>query len=85
MNKPNNIDKVMSSIRYFLEHLEYLLLQQSDPMARTKLFGPLFDKLPNYQDLISGTAKLSPVIELNQLFIQKNVSSGLIAGHYIQC
>ena len=66
---------------YFLEHLDYLLLQQKDPIIKAKLFGLLFNKLPTYGDLISGTPEFVPVIELNQLFQQRKLAlSSLMAG-----
>ena len=79
--EPPNVNKVLALVKYFLEHLDYLLLQQRDPVIRAKFFGLLFNRLPNYEDLISGTPKFVPVIELNQLFQQRKlIPSRLMVG-----
>jgi hypothetical protein len=80
MEKPTNIDKVIASVKYFLEHLEYLLLQQSNPIAKAKFFALLFDKIPNYQEILSGTAKLTPILEVNQHFLDNSYNLSLMAG-----
>lgn len=59
-----NIVMVAEIIGYFLEHLEFILLGGSDPLKRATFFGLIFEELPTYQDLISGTAKLAPYINL---------------------
>ena len=79
--EPPNVNKVLALVKYFLEHLDYLLLQQRDPVIRAKFFGLLFNRLPNYEDLISGTPDFAPVIELNQLFQQRKlIPSRLMVG-----
>jgi site-specific DNA recombinase len=79
--EPPDIKKVLAIITYFLEHLDYLLLKQKDPIIKAKLFGLLFNRLPTYEDLISGTPNFVPVIELNQLFQQRKlVLSSLMVG-----
>jgi site-specific DNA recombinase len=79
--EPPNVNKVLALVRYFLEHLDYLLLQQRDPVIRAKFFGLLFNRLPNYEALISGTPDFVPVIELNQLFQQRKlIPSRLMVG-----
>jgi len=79
-DNPTNIDKVVAYVRYFLEHLDFLLLKQTNPIARAGYFDVLFDKLPTYQDLIFGTPELSPAIEINKLFMQKSTPAGLMVG-----
>ena len=79
--EPPNVNKILALVKYFLEHLDYLLLQQRDPVIRAKFFGLLFNRLPNYEDLISGTPDFAPVIELNQLFQQRKlIPSRLMVG-----
>jgi site-specific DNA recombinase len=79
--QPPNMNKILAIVTYFLEHLDYLLLQQKDPIIKAKLFGLLFKKLPTYEDLISGTPEFTPVIELNQLFRQHKMAlSSLMVG-----
>jgi hypothetical protein len=44
--KTVNIETFTSYVRYFLEHLEYLLLHQMNPVAKASYFGLIFDKAP---------------------------------------
>ena len=69
LEKPTDIKIVMAYIKYFLEHLEYLLLDQPDPVNKASYFGVLFDMAPNYQELISGTQKKAECIKLNEAFM----------------
>ncbi len=55
--KPINIDRILSRVRYYLEHLDLLLIKQQDPHKKAQLFGVLFDQLPTYDDLDYGTQK----------------------------
>ena len=64
---PVNMEIVLNYVGYFLEHLEELLLGSSDPLKRAAYFGLIFDKAPNYQELLSGTPKLAPYLGLKQL------------------
>ena len=60
------MDIVMEVVCDYLEHLEFLLLGSPDPIKRAAYFGVVFEKAPTYQDLISGTPKLAPYIELTE-------------------
>ena len=66
---PINIQVVMDYIKYFLNHLEYLLLDQIDTVARADYFGVLFDKLPTYQEIVFGTQDLDKITGLNEVFM----------------
>ena len=70
---------VMAYVKYFLEHMEDLLLQSPDPIARANYFGVLFDTAPTYQELYSGTHELAECIKLNEAFAyeQSNLAAGL--------
>ena len=78
--KPMNMQVVMGYVRYFLEHLEYLLLQQIDSVSRANYFGLLFDKVPTYQEISLGTQDLSKITGLNEVFQVLNVPE----GHVVQ-
>lgn len=66
--KPINIDRVLARVRYFLEHLDLLLLKQQDPHKKAQLFGVLFDRLPTYADLDYGTQKTPLFTGVNPVF-----------------
>ncbi|HJQ08281.1 MAG TPA: hypothetical protein VJ836_02230 [Candidatus Saccharimonadales bacterium] len=59
-------------MRYFLEHLVYLLLQQINQVAKAGYFGLLFDKAPTYAEIVSGSTSLAPGIDMNRVFSPKN-------------
>ncbi len=68
--KPSDIDKILARVRYFLEHLDELLVKQIDPVKKAQFFGALFDRLPTYDEIKPGTPKtplftgVSPVFQL---------------------
>jgi site-specific DNA recombinase len=66
--KPIDIDRILARVRYFMEHLDLLLLKQQDPHKKAQLFGVLFDKLPTYEDLDSGTQKTPLFTGVNSVF-----------------
>ena len=67
----------MAYIKYFLEHMDELLLSNSDPLLKASYFGVLFDKAPNYQEIFSGTPSLAQFIKLNEAYRQ---SQGKLAA-----
>ena len=75
--KPADATEVMTYIKYFLEHMEDLLIHGKDPEARALHFGILFDQAPTYEELNSGTHKLAQSIKLNEVFA---MSKGHLAG-----
>lgn len=66
--KPTDMRVIMAYVKYFLEHLDYLLLKQIDPIKKANFFGVLFDKLPTYQELVVGTQKPLQLTGVNELF-----------------
>ena len=70
---------VMAYIKYFLEHMEELLLSGSDPLLQASYFGVLFDKAPTYQEIFSGTPQLAQCIKLNEAYRRHkgNLAAGL--------
>ena len=74
--KPTDFRIVLAYARYFLEHLDYLLLKQIDPIKKANFFGVLFDKTPTYQDLVVGTTNLSEITGVNKLFLALESAKG---------
>ena len=66
--KPADATEVMSYVKYFLEHMDDLLIHGEDPEAQALHFGILFDEAPTYEELNSGTQKLAHAIKLNEVF-----------------
>ena len=58
-----DIEAVMETIGYYLEHLEELLIHKPKPLKRAEYFGLLFEQPPTYDELVFGTPKLVPFIK----------------------
>ena len=78
-SKPTDMRVIMTYIKYFLEHMQYLLLEQSNPINKAGHFGVLFDKAPTYQEILSGTQDLASAVKLNEVFVegQGKLAAGL--------
>lgn len=72
--QPLNIRTLMGNIKYFMEHLDDLLLQQSNPVLRAEFFGVLFDRAPTYNEIKYGTQNPTQLTGINELFKLKNLS-----------
>ena len=59
-----DIEEVTAIIKYFLEHLEFLLLDSQKPEKAASLFSLIFQLAPTYEELTSGTPQLAPFIAL---------------------
>lgn len=80
--KPVDASEVMSYVTYFLEHMDDLLIHGEDPEAQALHFGILFDEAPNYEELNSGTQKLTDAIKLNDVFVMSKGDLAPRTGHY---
>lgn len=76
--KSIDIDRILARVRYFLEHLDLLLLKQQDPHKKAQLFGVLFDQLPTYADLDYGTQKTPLFTGVNSVFRLLNLEKSLM-------
>ena len=57
---------IMDNVSYFLEHFEKLLIDTKKPLKKAAYFSLLFDQLPTYQELLSGTPKLAPFLGIKK-------------------
>jgi hypothetical protein len=71
VQKPNDMEKMKGYVKYYLEHLEELLLHHSNPVLQAKYFGVIFDKAPTYKDIVSGTPDISKITGVNEVFRSK--------------
>lgn len=65
--KPVIFSSVMARARYFVEHLDELLVKQIDPVKKAQFFGLLFSKAPTYEEIKSGTPQkglLHPLLDI---------------------
>jgi site-specific DNA recombinase len=65
----HDIKAFMRDARNVMEHPSELLLNPDDPRSLRDLFGLVFEKMPTYAEIVSGTPKLSLVFELSSGFV----------------
>jgi hypothetical protein len=73
-NKEQSELDVKSAIKYavyLMEHIEELLIDTDNSMQQEQLMSLAFEELPRYDQILNGTAKLSPIFKLN---LQRNLS-----------
>ena len=78
INQHISFDVVLQYTRYFLEHIDYLLLRQSNPIQKANYFSLIFDKTPTYREIDSGTKNIGLLTGMNELFSFKNMSKSLM-------
>ena len=74
--KPVDFAVIKQYLKYFLQHMEDLLIKQIDPIKKANYFGLLFNVAPTYQEIVSGSEKIGFSPKLNELFRLKNIDSG---------
>ena len=66
VNKEINIKQAFAYAKYFMEHLEELLIDTDNVRRQQQLFGMLFKELPTYKQIEDGTANLAEYFRLNK-------------------
>ncbi|EDK72634.1 NUDIX hydrolase [candidate division TM7 genomosp. GTL1] len=74
--KPLDFAIVKQYLKYFLLHLEDLLVKQIDPIQKANFFGLLFNGAPTYGEIVSANKNSVEPPKLNELFKLKNDDSG---------
>ena len=59
-------ETLLKHCKYFVEHLGDLLLGSTNPIQNAAFFGLMFDSVPTYEELKSGTPDLAPLFKLNE-------------------
>jgi hypothetical protein len=78
--EPVDMGKMKAYVRYYLEHLEELLLHHSNPVLQAKYFGVIFNEAPTYADIVSGTPDCSKITGANTVFVPKKLNNTHLAG-----
>ena len=78
--EPTNIVKASAYVRYFLEHLDELLLNIGNPMLQAKYLGVIFKEVPTYDDIVSGTPDVTKITGVSEVFVPVNFSQNPLAG-----
>ena len=77
----SDMDKVHAYVRYYLEHLDQLLLHYDNPVLQAKYFGVIFNEAPTYTDIVSGTPDISRITGVNTIFTTKDPKNKLYGWH----
>lgn len=78
--KPINMERIVARVKYFLEHLDELLVKQIDPIKKAQFFGVFFDRIPTYAELKTGTQNAAKLTEVSKLFELADLNlPGLVA------
>lgn len=81
---PANFERIIARVKYFLEHLDELLVKQIDPVKKAKLFAAIFTQPPTYDDLKIGTQKTPLFTGVNQIFALAKMEKSLLVTHTSQ-
>jgi hypothetical protein len=73
----------MQYAKYFLQHMDYLLLQQIDPLKKADFFSVIFNEVPTYAEIASVTRDGTELTGINELFKLKNNSVSSLV-HYAE-
>ena len=63
-----DVSNFIKYAKHLMEHLEEMLLQTENLKQKQALFELVFDEMPNYQQILNGTPKLSFIFQLSQEF-----------------
>ena len=66
--EPINMSQITSRVTYFLENLDKLLLKQIDPVKKVQFFAAIFDRIPTYEEIKTGTKNSAILPGVNALF-----------------
>ena len=85
LDKQTGVEKVdartvVAYVKYYMEHLDELLINLCNSAVKASYFSVLFDKAPNYQDIKDGTLKTARLPEVNELFRSLNRDKVILAG-----
>jgi len=76
-----DIKAFMAEAKRIVEHPVKILLNQADLRVQRDLFGLMFEKIPTYEEIVSGTPKLSTVFEPSSGFV---ADKSQLVTHLIQ-
>jgi site-specific DNA recombinase len=68
---------MLTYVKYFVEHLKDLLFDHCNPVLKAKYFSVIFDQVPTYAEIQCGSANISQIPGVNELFKlahSKNIS-----------
>jgi hypothetical protein len=73
-NEEVSVQTVIAYFRYWMEHLEELLIDKDNPLVSARLFSLCFDVAPTIPEILNGTPTLSPLFRLDEEYKQQKLS-----------
>lgn len=73
-NTEVNIQTVIAYFRYWMEHLEELLIDKDNPLVSARLFSLCFDVAPTIPEILNGTPTLSPLFRLDEEYQKQKLA-----------
>ncbi len=67
-SESRTIPEMLTYVTYFMKHLKDLLIDHCNPVMRAHYFGVIFDQVPNFLEIKDGTANISQIPGVNELF-----------------
>ena len=67
-NEGSTIPYMLTYIKYFMKHIKDLLIDHCNPVMRAHYFGVIFDEIASYDEIKDGTANISQIPGVNELF-----------------
>ena len=61
-----DIKSILDYVKFLMEHPKELLIDRDNMLNQRQMFGTVFEELPTYDNLVSGTAKLQPIFQLKK-------------------
>ena len=77
--QPISFEVVMQYAKYFLQHIDELILHQSNRLKQADFFSVIFDQTPTYAEIASVTTEVPNIPGVNELFrIKKMPVSSMV-------
>jgi DNA invertase Pin-like site-specific DNA recombinase len=64
-----DLPMMLQFVKYFMEHLKELLIDYCNPVMRAHYFGVIFDQVPSFAEINDGSANISKIPGVNELFL----------------
>lgn len=80
VKQPVEIEDLVRYTKYFFEHLDLLLLQQSNPIAKANFFSLIFNNAPSFSDLDIRTPENKKTTEVSDVFLALLAHDDHVAG-----
>ena len=67
-SESRSIPDMLTYVKYFMKHMKDLLIDHCNPVMRAHYFGVIFDQVPNFAEIKDGSANISQIPGVNELF-----------------